>query len=190
MLVALCGYKGSGKDLCADYLVDKYGFVKISFAEPLKEVLKVLFMFSDEQLFGTPMQKEESDPRWFGCSARTSMQFIGTEVLRDNLDKIMPGIGADYFVKRLELWFELELLKNPNIKVVVSDLRFLNEDKYIKKMAGMVIRVNRKSVVPSDPHQSETEFEKIIPDFILDNNGSINMLYQTLGFAISTAAVI
>jgi dephospho-CoA kinase len=180
MLIALTGYKGSGKDVCADYLVANYGFVKMSFAEPLKEVLKVLFMFDDEQLYGSQIQKEEPDLRWFGCSARTSMQFIGTEVLRDSLEKIMPGIGSDYFVKRLGIWFEAEIAKNPNIKVVVSDLRFLNEDKYIKKMAGMVIRINRKSVILTDLHQSETEFEKIIPDYIFSNDESVENLYNKL----------
>ena len=92
MLVGLSGLKGSGKDTCADYLVKNHGFIKVAFADPLKDALKVLFMFTNDQLNGTIEQKEAPDNRWFGCSTRTAMQFVGTELLRDQLDKIMPGL--------------------------------------------------------------------------------------------------
>lgn len=36
-IVALSGWKGSGKDLVADYLVKNHGFKRISFADPLKD---------------------------------------------------------------------------------------------------------------------------------------------------------
>lgn len=36
-IIALSGWKGSGKDTAADRLVDIYGYKKMSFAEPLKQ---------------------------------------------------------------------------------------------------------------------------------------------------------
>src|SRR5690606_29398259 len=35
--IGLTGYAGSGKDTTADYLVEHYGFVRVAFADKLKE---------------------------------------------------------------------------------------------------------------------------------------------------------
>ena len=43
MLVLLNGLAGSGKDTVANYLIEKYGFVKVSFGAVLKDVLSVAF---------------------------------------------------------------------------------------------------------------------------------------------------
>lgn len=38
-VIALSGWKESGKDMCADYLVEKYGFKRLAFADPLKKMV-------------------------------------------------------------------------------------------------------------------------------------------------------
>mgnify|MGYP001029466142 CR=1 FL=1 len=38
MIVAFCGYAGSGKDTAADILVKDYGFTKIAFADALRKM--------------------------------------------------------------------------------------------------------------------------------------------------------
>lgn len=45
VLIGLTGKKRSGKDTTADYLVEKYGFSKMSFSTPLKDICKILFSF-------------------------------------------------------------------------------------------------------------------------------------------------
>ena len=50
--IGLLGQKGSGKDTLADYLVNNKGFVKYSFATPVKNISKILFNLSYEQLYG------------------------------------------------------------------------------------------------------------------------------------------
>jgi hypothetical protein len=42
-VVALSGWKGSGKDLVAEYLVEKYGFKRVAFADPLKNTVSIQF---------------------------------------------------------------------------------------------------------------------------------------------------
>ena len=59
MIIGLSGKKRVGKDTVADYLVSKYGFIKYSFADPIKAVAKILFGFSENQLYGN--NKEEID---------------------------------------------------------------------------------------------------------------------------------
>ena len=39
IVVAVSGWKGSGKDTMADYLVDEYGYTRIAFADVLKEMV-------------------------------------------------------------------------------------------------------------------------------------------------------
>ncbi len=180
MLVAFAGPKGSGKDTGADYLVEKYNFVKVSFADPLKAALKELFMFSDEQLYGTIEQKESPDDRWFGCTPRKAMQFVGTDLFRNHLDEIMPGIGKNIFVYRFKLWYESELKKNPDLKIVVADVRFANEADHIKNLGGSVIQLNRPNIIATDTHQSENEFQNIISDYVINNDSTIYKLWEKL----------
>lgn len=41
-LVGFCGLMGSGKTFAADYLVEKYGYTKVKFAKPLKDMLRAM----------------------------------------------------------------------------------------------------------------------------------------------------
>ena len=43
MIVGICGLIGSGKDTIADHLVKDHNFVKISFADKLKDTVATLF---------------------------------------------------------------------------------------------------------------------------------------------------
>jgi len=43
MILALSAFKGSGKDLAADYLVKNHDFVRVAFADPLKDIAAEMF---------------------------------------------------------------------------------------------------------------------------------------------------
>ena len=174
VLVGIMGVKGSGKSTGAEFLVNNYGFVEKSFADCLKKACKELFLLSDDQVFGTQEQKETPDPRWFGCTPRKMLQFVGTDLLRNNLDKIMPGLGVNIFTHHFKIWYETELVLNPNLCVVVPDVRFQNEIDFIQSLEGIVIKINRPSAVTWDMHPSELELQSISNyNFLLNNNGSI-----------------
>ena len=128
MIIGITGYKYNGKDTCANYLVDNYKFNKISFADPLKQCLKSLFSFTDEQLYGK--EKEIVDNYW-GVSPRTVMQFVGTELFRDQMKQIIFNIDSMFWCKVME-----RKLSNICENVVIADVRFVNEALMIKKMNG------------------------------------------------------
>lgn len=161
VLVGLMGIKGSGKTTGASFLVDHYLFLEKSFAECLKKACKELFLLRHEQVFGTQEQKETPDPRWFGCTPRKLMQFIGTDLLRDNLDKIMPGLGKNIFTHHFRLWYEEELRINPDLCVIISDVRFQNEIDFIQSLGGIVVKINRPNAMTNDQHSSEVELQNI-----------------------------
>jgi hypothetical protein len=187
VLVGLMGIKGSGKTTGAMYLLKTYGFVEKSFAEPLKKACKELFLLDDIQVFGTQEQKEIPDPRWFNCTPRKMMQYVGTELLRDQLEIIMPELGKDVFTHCFKLWYEAEMKKNHNLCVVISDVRFQNEADFIQSLGGIVIKINRPSLQTNDIHQSEIELQNITThNFLIENTGTIENFYSELDYHIKT----
>src|SRR5579863_3132559 len=56
VIIGITGRKRSGKDTVGNYLVEHYGFVKVSFADTLKEACKIIFGFSDEQVYGDELK--------------------------------------------------------------------------------------------------------------------------------------
>jgi hypothetical protein len=179
-IIGFMGLKRSGKDTCGDYLVANHNFVKRSAADCLKEACGSIFLFNKEQLYGD--LKEVPDPRWNGATPRTVLQYVGTDLLRDQLDVIMPGLGKDVFVRHFELWVQ----SNPTLNVVVPDIRFQNEVDLIHKLGGIVVKVTRPSVMPEDIstlHASERELLSITThDEEFMNDKDIPHLYSQIDY--------
>lgn len=57
MIIGVSGFKSSGKDTVANYLVEKYNFKRISFADPLKDMVAELFDV-DRRDLDNPKKKE------------------------------------------------------------------------------------------------------------------------------------
>jgi hypothetical protein len=94
-IIAICGAKRSGKDVLADYLVKKYNYERLAFADPLKLTVKNLFNFDDDQLGigedkGTD-KKDIIDERW-GITPRAALQFFGTEIMQEKIQELLPNI--------------------------------------------------------------------------------------------------
>lgn len=79
MLIGFSGKKGSSKSYFANYLVNNKLFIKLSFASPLKEITKILFNLSDEDV-KDPIKKELINPK-FNASPRELMQWLGINTL-------------------------------------------------------------------------------------------------------------
>lgn len=176
MLIGIIGKKGSGKDTTADYLISKYNFIKKSFADPLKKACKELFLLSDEQLYGK--EKEIPDNRWYNCTPRIMLQYVGTDLLRDQLNIIMPELNKNIFINHFKLWYNKE--KDFNKYIVIPDVRFINEMETIRELNGIIIKIERNNN-NDDMHISEKEMEQItLFDYIIDNNGTKNDLYKKI----------
>ena len=181
VLIGLMAGKGSGKSTAANYMINNYNFVEKSMAEPLKKACKELFLFTDDQLFGTQEQKETPDPRWFGCSPRKALQYVGTDLIRNNLDNIMPGLDKNIFIHHFKLWYEQEMRKNPNICVVISDIRYQNEADFIHELGGILIKIIRHFEKTVDMHSSEIELQSITTyDHLIENIGTLPEYYSKL----------
>lgn len=141
MLYGISGFKGSGKDTIADFLVEKHGFVKVSFADKLKDACATIFEWDREMLEGSTEEsrkwREEVDEWWADrlgvedFSPRLALQWMGTEAGRN-------VFGANIWCAAMEKF----ILENP-ANYVIPDVRFANEVKMIKNMRGTMCRVIR-----------------------------------------------
>ena len=170
MIIGITGKIGSGKSTLAQILEEKFGYTEYSMATPLKEIGRI-FGFTEEQLYGTQEQKLEIHAYW-KVSARTFLQKVGTELFRDGLKKVLPELKCENTVWS-EL-FKLKYQKDPKL-YVISDVRFLDEEKIIKELGGIIIKTVRNNDVCSASkseliHSSELEMDKIKPNYVLDNN--------------------
>jgi hypothetical protein len=199
MIIGICGFIGSGKDTAADYLVNFHEFRRESFANTLKDAVAAVFGWDRDLLEGRTKAarewREQVDPWWANrlnkpqLTPRWVLQYWGTEVCRQ-------GFHDDMWIASLEN----KLRKSPD-NVVISDCRFPNEIKAIKEQRGQIVWVQRgelpwwhdiairanqgnldaqQVLLSHNVHVSETAWAGTEFDTIIDNNGSIDNLYQRL----------
>jgi hypothetical protein len=137
MLIGIVGFIGSGKGTVGDILESK-GFIKDSFAKPLKDAVSVMFGWPRNLLEGdtevSRKWREEPDAYWSEqfqkqFTPRLALQLMGTEA------------GRNVFHK--DIWVISLLNRARGKDVVVTDVRFKNEIDYIQKNGGIVVRVIR-----------------------------------------------
>lgn len=177
MLIGLLGQKRVGKDTSADYICNKYDFVKLSYAQPLKDICKILFDFTDEQLYGNA--KEIMDQNW-GISPRIIYQYIGTDVFRKDINKIIPDIGNNFWIKLMKIKCD----EIPTQNKVIADIRYQNEIDQVHQLGGIVIKIVRSLTSDShgfDEHESEKNIDELNgADYTIINNGTKLNLYKKI----------
>lgn len=112
---------------------------------------------------------------------RDALQFIGTDLFRKqfNDNTWVDATMADYKGVSVPDGLGGEYIKYPNW--LISDTRFPNEVKAIKDRNGLLIRINRPSVVSTDKHESETALDGYEGfDLIITNNDDLDEIYQIL----------
>ena len=141
MIIGICGLIGSGKDTTADYLQNIHQFRRESFAHALKDAVAQVFGWDRDLLEGRTKEsrawREQVDPWWSErlkmpeLTPRHVLQVWGTEVAR-------RSFHDDIWIAALE-----NKLRKTTDDVVISDCRFPNEIKSIRRAGGIVIRVVR-----------------------------------------------
>lgn len=146
IVVGLLARAGGGKSTAAEYLAQNYGAQRCLFSRPLKEFAKVLYGFTDEQVYGTQEQKETIDPRW-GITPREAMIRVG-DGGRNTLGKRIWIESC--FNKIQEDWLEhsakpLGQYEMATYRIyVIEDMRYPNEAEALRRdsrVHGVVIKL-------------------------------------------------
>ena len=183
-IIAITGAKRSGKDLLANYLCNKYLYDKIAFADPLKNAVRTLFNFTNDQIGfkGDGELKDIIDNRW-GITQRQALQFFGTEILQYKIQELLPNINRKFLANALVTHVQ----NNNDVNFVISDLRFIHEYEELKKLGAFVIRIDRTNITQStDVHCSEMEYKNIPCDMYIINDKDISSFIKKFDIAFDS----
>lgn len=154
-LIGLMGKIGSGKTTVAQILVNNHGFVKVSFADALKQMLvnAKIITYEEAYIKKTPY-------------ARQMLQKIGTDIVRNQIDK-------DFWVKKTAETIN-ELNKKGINKIVIDDVRFPNEHQFVIDQDGIIVKVVdiKTNECNSDNHESESYVDSLSHNFLITNDKS------------------
>ena len=181
-VIALTGFKGSGKDTIGDYLVKYHNYIRLAFGDPIKDACRSIFSFNEKQLHGFK-EKEIVDEYW-GHTPRELFQMIGTELFRMRLPELCQNMTDNIWVKSLIKKMYEMYIKNPqkNKKFVITDVRFPNELNAMKDLAGTTIRVSRNietnEIKQFTSHASEILISTFKVDYEIDNSFELSQLHN------------
>lgn len=170
-LVGLSGLAGTGKDSAARYLCEEYGFLQASFADPIRSmVLQLLEEAGLDHTWLTERSLKEAEIPGLGVSARALMQTLGTEVGR----ALHPDIWVRHLHMRLgfgETPGAVEFQAPVHDRIVISDVRFLNEAAWLRRLGGHLVRLHRDSAPGVRLHPSEQHVLDLPTHVDIWNNG-------------------
>lgn len=195
IVIALTGLMRAGKDATADILVRDHGFVKMSFAAPLKRMMRNLnpiVGFSMDagwiylsNLYAGGMTDDDIKASKYGDEVRRLWQRFGTDVMRAEQD--------DYWIEKAKA----DLLASGHDRVVFTDCRFPNEAEMIYSLndcqflsdpvdnQGSVWQVTRPGVEPqAGAHASEQHVGLMGEEITLHNDGTLEDLAETVKDAV------
>jgi hypothetical protein len=178
-IIGVTGLKRHGKNTIAEYFVKHHNYTMLQFAEPLKDVCKLLFHFTEEQVNGD--QKEQMDPYW-KVVPRKTMQWLGTDIFRKQIHSMIPEVDDRFWIKLMEKRIQDIWKHNTDQKIVISDVRFQNEVEFIKSLShdSLIIKVVRGNTKITDVHISELSILQISEDNLIYNDTNIENLYKKL----------
>ena len=182
MIIGLVGKARCGKTTLAEHWERRFGFEIISFADPLKEMMgyalpanrpPLELLYWPGAVPDAVSAGKEPDWRELLYVRRTPftrwlLQFVGTDVVRDGIDK-------NYWAKQGARRIIASKFANKN--VVIPDLRFENEALIVQRLFGQIIKIERAessgAIEAGLAHRSETELDQIEADRILENKGTM-----------------
>ena len=182
-IIVVSGKRGSGKDTFADIFIRKklikelsegidfskvIDFEKLSFAQPIKEILSIITDKTVKELDENKNCKLEFEDK----TVRDYYRLIA-----DSFKKIFDeNIWVRLLVKKID----------KNKRYIITDLRFKNEYSILlEKFNPVFIRIKRS--VEEDNHISETSLDDLPDsnfDFIINNTGNIENLKREIDLFI------
>jgi Cdc6-like AAA superfamily ATPase len=181
--IIIAGKMGTGKTTAAQYLVNTYGYVMVSFADKLKEIAY--------DLFGAYIEEEEKP--------RDLLQNLGDGIR--NICLHTYG-DKDVWIKYLVNKIEKERGVQP-IPYVIDDTRYKNElYTFMHTMGWTSLRMNvspnarqrrywdrygKSFTKEQETFISEIDLDDELFNYDVNNNGTLIDLYRKLDFIVASS---
>ena len=203
MILGISGRARAGKDTLADLFVKEFGFVRVSFADSLKEICSEAFDIklsdfyddaSKDKKWDLPVYLTENtankilklieqkgiiiteDQRSFFMEESLKLSFISP---RDLLQKV----GTDLCRKTIndQIWIDIFINKISKAEgfYISADVRFKNEREAISKLGGKNLLIVRPDLpeITLNSHESEIlGCDSYMIDVTIINDSTINKL--------------
>ena len=170
MIIGLSGYAQSGKDTIASMLVDSFGFERVAFADPIRDLLYEMNPVINDNVHVQDLVNEYG---WELAKKKPEVRRLLQEL----------GVGARKLLNN-DVWVTAAIRKMDGLKTdyVISDVRFKNEALMINQFGGHMWRVNRPNTGPVNGHISESEMDDFKFNGEINNDGS----FDSLGIQLAT----
>ena len=207
MIIGVNGRARSGKDTIAKVMIDKFGFQKISFADPLKNICSDAFeiplnYFHDDNLKDSPFEvpvlvTEQHLERLVTNLISAGCTFTNGQINELNTKglgfilisprNLLQRVGTDFVRGTLgdRTWIDIfkRKISSTEGNFIVPDARFLNERKVIKELGGYNFLIIRPGLPPIAESAHESELlgisEELIDVTIL-NDSTVNSLQMEI----------
>jgi hypothetical protein len=171
MIIGLSGYAQSGKDTVANILVEKHGYTRVAFADPIREML---------------YEMDPLIPKGYGAGVinyrlQDLVDSYGWDKVKTEHPEVrrllqdLGGGGRKVFGDSFWIYQALSDVA-PDDKVVVSDVRFKNEAQWVQEFNGQIWRIKRLGTDAVNDHISESEMDGYPVNQIFINNGTLEDL--------------
>ncbi|MGW1277577.1 deoxynucleotide monophosphate kinase family protein [Streptomyces tsukubensis] len=180
--VALIGAAGSGKDTVGARLIERFAFVRVAFADPVR----ALALDLDPIICTVPGP--------YGPVPLRLSHIVGIEgwdraKQRREVRRTLQHVGQSLRDRDPEVWVRPALDKIAtadrwSLPIVVTDVRYLNEARALRQRGALLVRIERpgdhdhQADPEAQQHRSETELATFPADAVLTNGGSLAELYD------------
>lgn len=189
-LIGIHGNARSGKDTVKDFIIENFtNHYSISFADPLKEAASIAFGIPLDWFYSDDL-KEQPHPNW-DVSPRSVAQFLGTEMFRETIWKLLPEVANDFWVRRAILRLTNQYLPEDEGEfttddtVVIPDVRFQNEYDWVISTGGIIIHLTRPGAdgtvgIPGHASESSINLHCKERTYSCENNGTLSELHRKI----------
>lgn len=161
-----------GKSTVANFLENHHGYIRLKFAQVLKDMLAVFLtnFVNDPWVYLEGDKKEEVVPG-LNVTGRHLMQTLGTNWARHHIG--------------LDTWIIATLNKlDSDRHYVIDDMRFPNEYEALTKKGFITIRLVGYGEITSQ-HESESQLDNFPFDYVIYNDSTIEELLTKINVIIN-----
>lgn len=177
IIIGLAGRKASGKTTAARFLVNGMDFHRLSFADPLRDMVGCFLLgmgYGADYIETLLTADKEQMLAPIGKTPRQLLQTLGTEWGRDHVDR--------------NVWVTLarrRINTSAEPRIIFDDVRFENEAAMIRGMGGQIIHIDRGDLA-ADSHASEHGIDEHDADLFVDNDTTVEEFLRDVELVVES----